>query len=62
MGKMGTNIANVRFIHHKNTEYLRKEDIIELLLYVAEAEPTDTRLRLEELAENIEKIKNQLVN
>jgi hypothetical protein len=48
--------TNVRFIVWRDAVYLRKEDVITMVLAVAYGEETDVRNRQEELADNINKV------
>jgi len=43
-----------RLVRANGSIYLRKEDVIEYLLWLAAGEETDTRNRLEEAAKKIE--------
>ena len=50
---MNTEIKNVRFITVKGNTYLRAEDVAAMLIDLGSTEPTDTRVRIEELVKSL---------
>ncbi len=47
------DVKNVRFITYDLTQYLRVEDVAELLLEFGSTEETDVRTRIEALASSL---------